>query len=345
MGTGLGRLWAKHGHHVMFSYSRTPEKLKHLVLEIGSHARSGTPRDAAGFADVLLLAIPWGEVKDALSAAGAMNGKTLISCVNPFGPGGLEVGLNTSAAEEISRLVPAAKVVEAFNTIFATILHSRAHLFGSNMPTVFYCGDDRDAKSHAAELIRDAGLQPVDAGALENARYIEPLAMLMMKLGQSHPMGSDIALRLMSPAGATELVKGADVLARAFVEVFGDPHGFATSESVLAEDFVAYVPYSRYPIRGRRNYEDWMKQFRSGFSNFHCDIDELIDDGMRAAVRWTWSGTHTGNLLGIAPTNRTIAFSETHLIRISGDRIAEDHVSANLLDLLDQLGATQFAAA
>src|SRR5438093_244269 len=183
MGTGLGRLWAKHGHHVMFSYSRRPEKLENLVLEIGSHARSGTPRDAVGFANVLFLAVPWEEVKDAISAAGVMNGKTLISCVNPFGPRGLEVGLNTSAAEEISRLVPDAAVVEAFNTIFASILHSRAHLFGSNMPTVFYCGDDRDAKSHAAEPIRDAGPPPGDAGALENARSVEPLATLMMESG------------------------------------------------------------------------------------------------------------------------------------------------------------------
>ena len=56
------------------------------------------------------------------------------------------------------------------------------------MPTVFYCGDDRNAKSNAAKLIRDADLQPVDTGALENARYIEPLAMLMMDLAQSHLM-------------------------------------------------------------------------------------------------------------------------------------------------------------
>jgi 8-hydroxy-5-deazaflavin:NADPH oxidoreductase len=345
MGTGLGRLWAKQGHHVMFSYSRRPEKLENLVLEIGSHARSGTPRDAVRFADVLLFAVPWEEVKDALSAAGPLNGKTLISCVNPFGPRGLEVGLMTSAAEEISRFAPDAVVVEAFNTIFANILHSRAHLFGSNMPTVFYCGDDRDAKSKAAELIRDAGLQPVDAGALENARYIEPLAMLMVELGQSHLMSSDIALRLMNPAGATELVKSADVLARSFVGTFAGANGSSAGESVLAEDFVAYLPYTRYPIRGREKFEDWMKQFRSAFSNFQCDIDELIDDGMRVAVRWTWSGTHTGKLLGIAPTDRTIEFTETHLLRISGDRIAEDHVSANLLDLLNQLGTARFAAA
>jgi hypothetical protein len=53
------------------------------------------------------------EVKDALSTAGVMDGKTLISCVNPFGPKGLEIGLNSSAAEEISWLVPGAAVVEA----------------------------------------------------------------------------------------------------------------------------------------------------------------------------------------------------------------------------------------
>jgi predicted ester cyclase len=61
-----------------------------------------------------------------------------------------------------------------------------------------------------------------------------------------------------------------------------------------------------------------MKQFRSAFSNFQCDIDELIDDGMRVAVRWTWSGTHTGKLLGIAPTGRKIEFTETHLLGFPG---------------------------
>jgi predicted dinucleotide-binding enzyme/predicted ester cyclase len=345
MGTGLGRLWAKHGHPVMFSYSRKPEKLAHLVLELGSHVRWGAPRDAVLFADVLLLAVQWEQVKDALSAAGPVDGKTLISCVNPFGPRGLEVGLTTSAGEEISRLAPGAAVVEAFNTIFAKILQSRAHLFGYNTPTVFYCGDDRDAKNKAAELIRDAGLQPVDAGPLENARYVEPLAMLMMELGQSHLSSSDIALRLMNPAGASELVKSADVLARSFVGVFAGAIGSSDGEPVLAEDFVAYLPYTRHPIRGREKFESWMSQFRDAFSNFECDIDELIDDGMRAAVRWTWRGTHTGSLLGVAPTRRKVSFTETHLLRISGDRIAEDHVSANLSDLLNQLGTAQFEAA
>ncbi len=196
MGAGLGRLWAKHGHYVMFSYSRRPEKLQELVQEIGSHAWSGTPLEAVRFGDVLLL-------------AGPLDGKIVLSCVNPVGPLGLEVGLTSSAAEEISKLAPGVIVIEAFNTIFAGILHSRAHLFGNNTPTVFYCGDDLNAKTKAAGLIGDAGLHPVDAGPLQNARYIEPLAMLMMELGYSQRLGPDIAIRLMNPAGATELVKSA----------------------------------------------------------------------------------------------------------------------------------------
>jgi predicted ester cyclase len=255
------------------------------------------------------------------------------------------VGLTSSAAEEIAKLARGAIVIEAFNTIFAGILHSRAHLFGNDTPTVFYCGDDSKAKTKAAELIGDAGLHPVDAGPLQNARYIEPLGMLMMELGYSQRLGSDIAMRLMNPAGATELVKSADVLARSFVVIFAGADSTSADEEVLAEDFVAYLPYTRYPVRGRQKFEAQMKDFRSAFSHFKCDIDEVIDDGMRVAVRWTWRGTHTGELLGIAPTHRKIEFSETHLLRISGSRIAEDHVSANLLDLLHQLGATQFAAA
>jgi len=346
MGSGLGRLWAKRGHYVKFSYSRRPERLLELAQEIGSHASQGTPEEAARSGDILLLAVPWASLGDALTAAGPLDRKIVISCVNPLGPGGLEVGLTTSAAEEIAKLAPGAFVVEAFNTIFAGILHSRAHLFGNNTPTVFYCGDDRNAKATTAALIRDAGLHPADSGPLQNARYIEPLAMLMMELGYSQRLGSDIAMRLMNPAGATELVKSAVMLARRFVVTFaGDhsgDHSASADEDVLAEDVVAYLPYSRYPVRGREKFEAQMKDFRSAFAHFECDIDEVIDDGMRVVVRWTWRGTHTGVLLGIPPTHRRIEFSETHHLRIAGGRIAEDHVSANLIDLLHQLGETQF---
>ena len=107
MGVSLGRLWAKRGHNVMFSYSRLPEKLRELVKESGSGARSGTPHDAAGFGRTVFLAVPWAAIGDAL-VAGPLDGRILISCVKPPGPKGLEVGLLGSAAEEISKLAPGA---------------------------------------------------------------------------------------------------------------------------------------------------------------------------------------------------------------------------------------------
>jgi hypothetical protein len=213
MGSSLGRLWAKRGRYVMFSYSRRPEKLQDLVQELGSHASSGTPQEASGFGDIVFLAVPWAAVGDALVAAGSLQGKILMTCVNPLGLNGLEVGFRSSAAEEISKLVPGAIVIEAFNTIFANILHSRDQPFGNETPTVFFCGDQRDAKSKVAELIGDAGLRPVDAGPLQNARYLEPMAMLMIELGYSKQMGSNIAMRLMNPAVEPELATESEVLA------------------------------------------------------------------------------------------------------------------------------------
>ena len=63
-----------------------------------------------------------------------------------------------------------------------------------------------------AKLIGDAGLRPVDAGPLQNARYLEPLAMLMIELGYSRQMGSNIAIRLMNPALVSDLVEDAEVI-------------------------------------------------------------------------------------------------------------------------------------
>src|SRR5438105_3650822 len=74
--------------------------------------RDGHTAGRGWFCKRVLLAVPWGQVKDALSAAGAMTGKTLISCVNPFGPKRLEVTLDTCVSEEISRLVPAQQSLQ-----------------------------------------------------------------------------------------------------------------------------------------------------------------------------------------------------------------------------------------
>ena len=198
MGSGLGSLWAKKGHKVTFSYSRNLDKLNTLAA-VNPGAKSGTPAEAVQNSDVILLSVRWENIEDALKAAGPMNGKILIDCTTPVSHemNELSVGLTTSGAEEISKIVPGAKVVKAFNTLCADVYHSDSRLFGSRRPTMFYCGDDPQSKSVVFNLINELSLGPVDTGSLISARYLEPLAMLMFQLSYVQGSGTNLAINLM----------------------------------------------------------------------------------------------------------------------------------------------------
>jgi len=119
-----------------------------------------------------------------------------LDATNAVGTTGLAVGHTTSGAEELQKLVPGARVVKAFNTVFAATM-SRGHVGGEPI-TLFIAGDDAPAKQTVAQLGADLGFLPIDAGPLRNARYLEPLAMQLIHLAYGPPkMGPGIALRLM----------------------------------------------------------------------------------------------------------------------------------------------------
>jgi 8-hydroxy-5-deazaflavin:NADPH oxidoreductase len=197
MGSGLGKIWAKNGHKIMFSYSRDTAKLEKIASSIGSNASVGTPAEAVEFADVIVLAVPYGAIEDALKAAGSLDGKLLFSIVNALLPdmSGMAVGTTTSAAEEIAKLAPGARVVEAL-PIFAEVLNSPSHRFGDRQATVFYTGDDAAAKQVVAGLLTEIDVEPIDAGSLKNSRYVEPAMMLLIQLAYAQQLGS-VGLKLL----------------------------------------------------------------------------------------------------------------------------------------------------
>jgi predicted dinucleotide-binding enzyme len=198
VGSALGKIWGSNGHEIMFS-SRHPERLKGLAESLGKNACYGFPDEAAKYGDVVVLSVPWTQASEAVKAAGSIKGKILIDCTNPLKPdmGGLAVGHTTSAAEEVAKMAPGAKVVKAFNTTFAAVMHSPSRTFGSQRATGFYCGDDCSAKSIVCGLIKETGLEPLDVGPLMCARYLEPLAMLAIQLAFVQGMGTDMALGLL----------------------------------------------------------------------------------------------------------------------------------------------------
>jgi len=167
MGGKLGTLFARAGHEVVFSYSRSQRKLERLARDAGGNARAGTPREAAQEADVLLLAVHWSCVDDVLRQAGDVSGKVVVTCSLPMNASNtdLVVAHTSSGAEELARKVPGAAVVSALGTLPSEVLFGVFEARNSDRrPSLVYCGDDERAKEIAARLIRDVGFDPLDAG-------------------------------------------------------------------------------------------------------------------------------------------------------------------------------------
>ena len=198
MGGTLGTIFARAGHEVVFSYARSEQKLKRLALESGGKANAGTPREAAEGADVAVLAVHWLQLEDVLHQAGDLTGTLIMTCSLPMNAGntGLVVAHTSSGAEELAAMRPASRVVCAFNTVPSEVL------FGvyearrrAARPGLVYCGDDAGSKQVAAQLIRDVGFDPVDAGPLRIARYTEPFALLVAQLAYEGTGGPELAYR------------------------------------------------------------------------------------------------------------------------------------------------------
>jgi 8-hydroxy-5-deazaflavin:NADPH oxidoreductase len=200
MGGKLGTIWARAGHEVVFSYSRSEQKLKKLARDAKGKARAGTPREAAQDADAVLLAVHWSRVDDVLKQAGDLSGKVMVSCSLPMNADdtALVIAHTSSGAEELAKRVSRARVVSAFSTVPSEVLFDVFEARRkATRPNVVYCGDDARSKEVAAGLIRDVGFDPVDAGPLRIARYIEPFTLLIGRLAYEGDEGPELAYRFL----------------------------------------------------------------------------------------------------------------------------------------------------
>jgi predicted dinucleotide-binding enzyme len=198
MGGKLGTLFARAGHEVVFSYARSEQKLKRLARDAKGAARAGTPGEAARESDALLLAVHWSRVDDVLKQAGDLAGKVIVSCSLPMNAADtkLVIAQTSSGAEALAKKIPKARVVSAFNTVPSEVLFGVFEARRKAMrPSLVYCGDESRSKGIAADLIRDVGFDPVDAGPLRIARYTEPYALLVAQLAYEGKGGPELAYR------------------------------------------------------------------------------------------------------------------------------------------------------
>jgi predicted dinucleotide-binding enzyme len=127
-----------------------------------------------------------------------VSGKVIVSCSLPMNADDtdLVIAHTSSGAEELARKIQRAHVVSAFGTVPSEVLFD---VFESKRkakrPSLLYCGDHQDAKTVAATLIRDVGFDPVDAGPLRIARYMEPFTLLIAQLAYEGKGGPELAYR------------------------------------------------------------------------------------------------------------------------------------------------------
>jgi predicted dinucleotide-binding enzyme len=173
IGSRLGRLWARAGHKILFSFSHDKQKLERLAQECGNGSRACTPYEAVSMSEIVLFSVPWTQVDEAYKQIGRFNGETVIDTTNPYIDGQMNVQQfdeKTSSSEEIARKLEGAKVIKAFNTLRAQTLWDRS---GQGL-TIFYAGDHPLVKGKVAQLIEEAGFVPYDVGPLREGKKQEP---------------------------------------------------------------------------------------------------------------------------------------------------------------------------
>lgn len=153
-----------------------------------------TFKEAAEVADVIAIAIPFNACANVLpELAKATKGKIVIDSTNPLNDDWSPklLGQENSASEEISRLLPEAHVVKAFNTIFADVMNKPVK--NGQAITAFIAGDNDEAKQKVISLARDIGYTPVDTGLLYTARYLESMAHLNIQIAVGQGGGTNAA--------------------------------------------------------------------------------------------------------------------------------------------------------
>ena len=193
IGGGLGKAWRKKGHAVTFGARDVKDaELVSLCAETG--ARAAGVREAVASASVVALAMP-AKVIDEVIAAADWRGKVVIDCTNAVAPGmQLVFGHTTSAAEELAKKLPDARVFKSFNAQGAENLANP--VYGGVQATNWFCGDDAEGKQLVRQLVEDVGFEPIDAGGLAAARLLEPLMLLW--IATSRALGTrDLAFKVL----------------------------------------------------------------------------------------------------------------------------------------------------
>ncbi|MBK8023458.1 MAG: NAD(P)-binding domain-containing protein [Chloroflexi bacterium] len=191
--TALAQRWLETGHSVLLG-SRDAGKAAAVAAELGGAAQGGGYQQAVDFGEVIVLTTPWEATEETLRGLTGLAGKVLLETTNK-----LRDPRPETSTELIARWAAGAKVVKAFNTVFAQII-ATPPADRKFQADVFVVGDDAEAKATVTTLVHDAGFSAIDAGGVANARHVENLAAFIITLGYGSGWGTGISYKIVQVA-------------------------------------------------------------------------------------------------------------------------------------------------
>jgi predicted dinucleotide-binding enzyme len=175
IGGALARHWGAAGHDLMIS-SRHPEQLRDLAKEIGPNVKVGTPKEAAAFGEVIMLAVPYGALPQVgRDYAAELKGKVVMDAGNPYPSRDGEMAVRDrerGTGVAVAEYLPGVRLVRAFNAINAGPLAREAFRKPERIG-IPLAADDAAAMRIAKQLVSDAGFDPVPVGKLARAREFD----------------------------------------------------------------------------------------------------------------------------------------------------------------------------
>jgi len=192
MGSAISRSLSQ-GNYRLLLYANKQEETRALI----GHIKEAQPSadieamdckvQASWEADIIILAVPFEAEKEVAEKIREMaNQKIVISISNPLNSSydGLVTPPDTSAAEELQKLLPNSKVIKAFNTSFTA--NFSTPVIDGKQADAFIAGNDDEALQTVAELVAVAGFNPVIAGDLSVSRILENMQLLLIRLGMKY---------------------------------------------------------------------------------------------------------------------------------------------------------------
>ena len=112
----------------------------------------------------------------------------------------------------------------------------------------------------------------------------------------------------------------------------------ALMDELVAPDFVEHTE----KLRGREAFKQFHTEFTEGFSDIDRTIEDIIAEGDKVWIRVKYTGKHTGEFRGLAPTGKKITWTTVQIYRMVDGKFVERSSVSDMLDAFRQLGVIEY---